>query len=340
MSDQSTHIQIFVPLAFLKSAVMCAGDCDWENIPRYRDEHVHFRDGHIIATNDHVMFYAPIEGLAADVKFSIPKIDVKQFIERAERQDLSAHKMISIHYNDAVKNGFLEVKKYLHCEVHFHDHLQLDKFNWQKPVEQSNDGVWFGYPHFQAKYIQLVEDIAKLFGKFCTPNITPTGHRSAAKVDFLYSEMEFQAHVLLMPRLHVADDAKYCVEVYENPDDTEPTECYPAESIHHAINAVMRMRKANKATLDMSADHVNTCIQVARWTDDAESHHQEMFYNDAWFAEPLREYREPVGAREFIEKTGDIVGCIGADGETKITARTVEEVEAFFAVHDKPAVTS
>ncbi|MFC3902525.1 hypothetical protein SAMN05421749_103281 [Acinetobacter marinus] len=339
MNDQSTHIQIFVPLAFLKSAVMCAGDFDLDNTQPFRNEHVHFRDGHIVATNEHMMFYAPIKGLATDVKFSIPKIDVKQFIERAERQNLSAHKMISIHYNDAVKNGFLEVKKHLHCEVHFHDHLQLDKFNWQNPVELSNQVVDNDYPHFQAKYIQVIEDISKLFGTFCSSEITPTGARNPAKVDFLYSEMESPAYVLIMPRLHHSDSNKYCVEVYESPDDTEPTECDPAESLHHAINAVIRMRKDVKANLTLTADHASTCIQVARWTGDAESHHRDMFYNDAWFAEPLRDYKSLEGIREFIEKTGDIVGCIGADGATTI-ARTVEEAELFFAEHGEAGVTS
>lgn len=309
--------KITLPIALLQAACIAAADDDmW----RPQLENVVIDNGHIVATNSHIMFWAKLDNVSADIKIYIPRIHVECFIKKTEKFKGFTCDIV---YNTDAKQGYLEIPNCLNCYEGFK--VFFDSYiNWQKVIPQNAAESHDGYPQFQTKYHAALDDIANTLGSICSPKIIPHGSRSPATIDFLYSEFD-NVHACLMPLDLTYSTVKYCVEILHEPDNAEP-EQLAAASAEIALRAVKRLRKNQCNLFGVSRAE---WIRPALWQGTDEDHQNKMFYTEDWFNQPVRQYDNAEKAIEYLNSMpGEVVRCFV--GNVEIHARTTVEIEKFF----------
>lgn len=313
--------KISLPLALLRAACIAAADDD---LARSQIQSVAIDNGHIVATNGHLMFWAKLDDVSADIKIYIPRIHVECFIKKTKH---FSGFICDLVYNPDTKQGYLEIPFCLNCYEGFKV-FDNQYVNWQKVIPQDTSESSDGHPQFQAKYHVKLEEIATELGAICDPKIIPHGLHKAASVQFLLSEFD-NVHACLMPLDLTYSNVKYCVEIFEEPDNAEP-EQLPAASAEIALRAAKRLRTDIQDSFSISNAR---WIRPALWIGTDQDHRDKMFYTEEWFNQPLRQYDNPEKAIEYLTALpGEVVRCYVGDVLTgpEIHARTVEEVKEFF----------
>lgn len=313
--------KIKLPLPLLRAACLAAAD---DNFLQPQIESVVIDKGYMVAIDGAIMFWAKLDNVNPDLHIVIPRINVECFIKKTEG---FKNFICDLIYNPETSQGYFEIPHCVACHESFKTFFDKGYTNWQKIIPVIAKDV-VGFPHFQTKYHAMLSDIAIELGSICRPKITPNGERGIASIEFLLSEFD-DVHACIAPLDMSFSQAKYCVEINDEPD-TEP-EQMPAASAEIALRAAQRLRKDYQDGLGIS---VAKYIQPAVWQGSNEDHQEKMLYTEDWFNQPLRQYNNAAKAINYLNKRpGEVVRCFVGDilGNTEIHARTTQEVEKFFA---------
>lgn len=323
------EIKISLPIVLLKAAYLATTKMDNYPYPTFGTDYVSICDGHIFGTNRACMFYAEVPQIDKDIKINIPRKHVKYFLKKIKNFNLNVTSVCELKYNIETNEGLIHIP-YYDCAYEGFLTFITKPINWKKAIPKNGISPEFNgnYPQFQGKYILLLEDIAKELGSICRPIIKPTSEHDVAIVDFKHSEIDFSVHALLMPFNTSTPKTKYCIVIYDEPDDAEPSHVGPAESAHIAIRAVKRLR-ANTAYGFQDPNFAGLERIVIRiWTGSEEEHLETMVYDEEWLKKPLCRFNTPEKAISYIETLGDCVECY--KGDSSITAKTISDVNNFF----------
>lgn len=318
--------KIKLPLALLRAACIAASEDDFL---RPNIESVVIDQGHIVATDGCLMFWAKLDQVSANLRIVIPRIHVECFIKKTVNFNDFICDLV---YDPESKHGYFEIPYCVGCYEAFKP-IFTDYVNWQmvlaaNTLVESND-----YPQFQTAYHARLDDIALELGNICRPKIIPNGLQKAATIEFLHSEFD-NVHACLMPLDLTFSKAKYCVEILNESDDAEYVQL-PAASAAIALRAVQRLRKDISEGFNIR--HSNY-IRPALWQGSPQEHQEKMFYTEDWFNQPLRKYNTTEKAIEYMAKMDEVVQCYV--GDFSITARTVDDVKSFFAAHTLTKVSA
>lgn len=329
--------QLALPIAILKAAYLATIlDKKYQkDYPQPSFEHVFIKDGYIIGTNGHMMFYAKLENVPEDARINIPVKSVKYFLKKIKKFNLHMNSLCILEYDSERATGVLEIPNYSGAYECFKVFLNKYNFNWKKPIPENKSYQITDLPQFQGAYIKRAEKIASIFGSICTPSIKPTGEKAPAIIEFLHQESDFDINLILMPCGVETNNDKYCVVIYDEPHDAEPTHIHPAESAEIAVRAVKRLRADMSSMFDDINFSPENCIEVRRWVGPIEEHEKEMFYTEEWFKKPLKRYDDKEKALAYMAALNDCVQCYV--GELSITAYTPEEVIIFFDTNTENA---
>lgn len=317
--------KIRLPLALLRAACIAAAE---EDFARPYLEAVMIDKGHIVATDSAIMFWAKLDNVDPDITIVIPRMNVECFIKKADNfKDF----ICNLVYDTNTQRGYLEIPNCWGCHEVFQSFLSGLSY-WQKVIPERCDNN-IGFPNFAVKYHTKLDEIALELGSICKPKIVPNGELNAALVEFLLSEFD-NVHACLAPLNMSFSNAKYCVEIFDEPDNAEP-EQLPAASAEIALRAAKRLRADIGESFDINRV---SWIRPALWQGTDQDHRDKMFYTEKWFSQPLHQYDNPEKAIEYLNALpGEVVRCFVGDILTgpEIHARTVEEVREFFAKNSK-----
>lgn len=325
----------YIPVALLQAASLVMyqpnenDDLSFSKEAEY--SRVVIEKSHIVASNGHMLFCAKLENVPEDFSLSIHFKNVESFLKKISNFDTyyfqlsvdpersSAVMEMSHHY------GAYEVFKY---------GLDDKIFNWQKILIEKPTKDIKGYPEFQTKSLQILDDIAKELGcEIGFKKIHPTGRTKVAYVEFMYSEYP-ESFALIMPLVReLAEEVKYAVYIEDVTGENEGDELFPAESKDIAFEAVKRMKK-DLMSLEKDphpmAQSKNNFFKVAVWDGSDEEHQEKMFYTKDWLSQPMRRYNDPQKAIHYMTAYNEVVECY--DDKSSIKTRSVDEVKKFFKV--------
>lgn len=323
--------KFLIPIALLKAASLAISRDDFL---RPNLEVLAIEKGHIIATNSHVLFCSKLD-IDPEFKVHIPLPHVESFLKKVENFD-SYYCELSFDANE--KKGLLEIK---HCYGAYEAFIQhWDSFiDWQKVIIAKPEKVELSsYPYFDTKYLNTVNEMAQILGVL-RGSIYPTGTETVAFVDFKYSEYS-DAFVLLMPLCNQPEKIKWAVQCsYDDEIDLRP-----AESEEIAYKAVRRMKNDLNFSFYRPSEprcksrHDN--IVVVSWAGSDEEHKKEMFYNQAWFDQPLCQFNNCAQAIRYITELDEVVHCYIPNTDREVITRSVDEVKAFFKRHSMEVLPS
>ncbi|WP_111857805.1 hypothetical protein [Acinetobacter sp. CFCC 10889] len=237
------------------------------------------------------------------------------------------------------QKGLLEIKNHYGAYEAFIQNWN-NFTDWQKVVVSKPEKIELSaYPYFDTKYLNMVNEMAKILG-VSRGSIYPTGTETAAFIDFKYSEYS-DAFVLLMPLLD-QPEKKWAVQCGH--DDEDEIVLLPAESEEIAYKAVRRIKNdlnfssygPNEPRFKSRHDNVF----VVCWNGSTEEHKKEMFYNQAWFDQPLLQFDDCAKAIRYITELDEVVRCYIPKTEFEIVTRSVDEVKAFFKRHSMEVLPS
>lgn len=316
--------EIILPIALLKAASLCAAE---EDFIRPMLENVAINDGHIVATNGHIMFYSPLDGIEPNLKIQIPNIHVKSFLEKIE--NFSSYINCKLVFDTELNEGFLELPNGYCAYEGFRNILKIPYINWKSVIPEFKETTIsnLAMPVFNPQYIQKMIDIAQILGNIAYHKLTPLGEKSSATVSFYRTDYD-QAKALIMPMLTNSDQILYCVEIgYEGDSELKQ---YPAESADIALEAVKRMRKELNFSMKSNDPFYQngSWIRPAVWTGSPHEHSEKMFYTKEWFKKPLKKFDNLDDAKAYMIATADCVECYNSNGS--LYAHTLDEVDAFF----------
>lgn len=310
--------KIKLPLALLRAAYIATAVDDFM---RPQLESVVIDRGHIVATDGAIMFWAKLEDVDLDLSIIIPRINVECFIKKTENfSDL----VCDLVYDPDTRDGYFEIPNCFGCYEAFTMHFMYYPA-WQKAIPTHTEDVT-GSPQFQTKYHAQLDEISAELGSICVQKIIPNGDHKVAEIEFLFSEFD-NVHACLMPVDLTFSKVKYCVEIGGESDDDGPKQL-PAASAEIALRATKRLRK--HVSHDNGFIGTTNWIRPALWLGTRDQYQEKMFYTEDWFNQPVHQYDNCEKAVNYINAMPDeIVRCFV--GNISINARTVEEIEKFFA---------
>lgn len=326
---------IQLPVALLKAASLIVDQSENEFMHPFN--FIHIQDSHIIGTNGHLMVYAPLQGIYDDFNLHIPKESVKHFINKLEancpqlKEYPHVNLRCTVEYDVDTKVGLIHIPDYYGVYEAFKIDLQQPMRNWQGAIPTVQEEYKGNYVPFKGKYITCLEEIASLFGGTCKPILKLTGEKTAAIVELIHSEVNFDVNLLAMPWSKDVSAVKFCIGIMDDVDDAEFSHVHPAESVEIAVRAVKRLRAEMTHGFHDSNHSPEYCVQILAWQGTDQEYKDNMLYTEEWFNKPLRRYDNAEKAKEFMTALNEPVECYV--GEIKIDARTPEEVDAFFLKH-------
>lgn len=316
--------KVLIPIALLKAASLAIAKDDFL---RPNIEVLAIEKGHIVATNGHLLFCSKLD-IDPEFKAYIPLPHVESFLKKVEKFNSY---YCDLSFDSTEQKGLLEIKNHYGAYEAFLQHW--DSFiDWQKVLVAKPEKIKLsGYPYFDTQYLDMVNEMAQILG-VNKAGIYPTGINTAAFVDFKYSEYE-DAFVVLMPLVHESKKQKWAVS-FTN-DDGE-CEVDPAESEEMAFKAVRRIKRDLNFSIHdrkflYQSRHDD--IKVVVWSGSNKDHAEKMFYNQAWFDQPLCQFQNCDQAIKYITEMDDVVRCYIPKTEFEVVTRSVGEVKAFFKRH-------
>ena len=181
-----------IPLALLKSAVICAA----KNDVRFYLCGVAIDKGHVASTDGHRLFYAPLENLDVKMPQAIIPRDAIEFLSKKATGIKDLKKMVDIHIEglegEMVISGTDLRERFRAIDGKFPE--------WKRVIPRADGSEYEGeYPTFNWQYLVDFQKIAKGLGdKTAIVKVTPTvGPSSSAHIDM--PEAKFKARGVIMP---------------------------------------------------------------------------------------------------------------------------------------------
>ncbi len=316
--------EIILPIALLKAASLCAAkNDDW----RPMLENIAIDNGHIVATNGHIMFFSQLDDVDPEIKIQIPKPHVESFLEKIE--SFSTYRNCKLVFDTDLNLGHLEIPNAYCAYEGFKNYFKYAYMNWKKAIPEFHECSFINndMPVFNPQYLQTMVEITHALGEIAYHKVTPLGQTDAAIINFFRTDYA-EAKALIMPLITGSDKVLYCVEIVGEPD-SEP-EQLPAESGDIAFAAVARMRKDINYSLGNKDNFFQAghWIRPALWLGSPQEHQDKMFYTQEWFKKPLKKFNNADSAKAYMIATADCVQCI--DGDRFIDAQSLDEIDAFF----------
>lgn len=319
---------ILIPVALLEAASRTAFKVDEDLEGSVNDifqfGKVIIENGHIVSTNRHMLFCSKLENVPSDFYMSIPLANVESFLTKVRNYD-TYYFEISVNADTSI--AVMEMKYHVGAYEAFKYEKDEEKLAWKNVLIKKPTKEIKGYPIFQTKYLQILDEIAMdLGGVIGKKELYPIGLDKAAYVEFSYSEYP-DAFAVIMPLKMDDSKTKYAVCI-EDITGEEPEEIFPAESGEIAFKAVQRLKKdmAGKGNFRSRV----TSIRAVAWNGTEQEHKEKMFYTKDWLNQPLRRYDDPQKAIEYMTDYDEIVECY--DSKSSITTRSVDEVNKFFGI--------
>ncbi len=186
------NLNFEVPLILLKSALVCAA----KNDTRFYLNGVAIDQGHIVATDGHRMFYAPLESVNELPQIIIPREAIEFIAKKTTGIGKKDPEKVNIKIHINGNKGTLNV---LDCTESFT--LIDGKFpEWKRIIPKSAMQKYDGQTlMFNWQYMADFQKIAKLLGcKHSGVELSPSSiNTQAAIIDFLHPY--FPCNGVLMP---------------------------------------------------------------------------------------------------------------------------------------------
>ncbi|WP_151981067.1 hypothetical protein [Acinetobacter guerrae] len=316
--------EIILPIPLLKAASLCAAENeDW----RPMLENIAIDNGHIVATNGHIMFFSPLDDVYPEIKIQIPKPHVDSFLNKIE--SFSSYRNCKLMFDTDLDRGHLEIPNGYCAFESFKQHFKYAYIDWKKVVPEYHECSFINndMPIFNPQYLQTMVDISQALGEIACHKVTPLGQTEVAIVKFFRTNYP-DAQALIMPMIAASDKVLYCVEIVNEPD-SEP-EQLPAESADIAFAAAERMRKEISYSIGGNDGFFQpgNWVRPALWLGSPQDHKNKMFYTQEWFKKPLRKFNNADAAKAYMIETADCVQCI--DDDRFIDAQSIDEIDLFF----------
>lgn len=316
---------VLVPLALLRAALITSKDedeFDFRNL-----DSIAINNGHIVATDGCILFYAKLDNVENDISFIIPKAYAQSFVNKTECYSGLTNCQIS--YDTETKTGLIEIPNHHNAYEGFKVFLSDSFLDWQKVLPVS-DTEYQGFVRFGGDYISKLEEISGMLGSICRHVLKPTGLAKAAIINFMFSDFE-DVNAVLMPRSNDPDSELFCVAISDCDEDAVSQ--MAAGSAELAFKAAQRLRKDFIFNPRFAEDYSPfndraSWIYPAVWNGSKDAHADQLEITEEWFSKPLKRYDNPELAIEYINAVNDCVECYL--GDKSIIATTVEQVTKFF----------